>query len=118
MLPKDVHATLEHVRILDVREPHEYDAGHIDGSVHVPLMSLPKRASELDEDARWVVVCQIGQRSDMAARWLRVRGFDAHNLDGGLVAWLEAGLPLALEERAEVVDGYGKVLDWTSDPGS
>ncbi len=114
MLAKDAYEKRAIVRFLDVREQFEYDAGHVPDTEHIPLMALPERFEELDPDVTWVVTCQIGQRSDMAARFLRGRGFDAHNLDGGIEAWMFAGLPVAAGKNAEgrIVDGYGQVLDW------
>ena len=120
MLAKDAFSRRGEVRFLDVREPHEFEAGHVPDSLHIPLMSLQERAGELDQDAFWVVTCQIGQRSDMAARFLRMQGFEAHNLEGGLEAWLRQGLPLAAgrDEHGRIVDGTGQVLDWLNpDPG-
>lgn len=82
------------MQILDVREDFEWQAGHIDGAIHIPLAQLPSRFSELDRDRRVLAVCHVGQRSAMAAAFLRERGFDSHNLEGGMEAWSAQGLPL------------------------
>jgi rhodanese-related sulfurtransferase len=118
MLPKDAHAKKEEVGFLDVREPNEFQAGHIEGSLHIPLMQLPARFAELDRSGTWVVVCQVGQRSDMASRFLRGQGYDSHNLDGGLEGWLRAGLEISngSGERGRLKDGYGRVLEWLPQP--
>ncbi|MFP5298748.1 MAG: rhodanese-like domain-containing protein [Actinomycetota bacterium] len=116
MLPRDAFEKRAELRFLDVREPHEYEAGHIPGSVHIPLMSLDERVGELDADQTWIVTCQIGQRSDLAARFLRVRGFEAHNLDGGLERWTTEGLPLTTDgEEGRVADGEGHIIEWLPD---
>lgn len=81
--------------VLDVREPHEWAAGHIEGAVHVPLGDLPQRRSELDPTARTLVVCHLGGRSERAAAWLTQQGHDVVNLDGGMDAWQAAGRPTA-----------------------
>lgn len=80
--------------VLDVREDDEWSAGHIDGAVHIPLADLPARASELDPAVRTVVVCHMGGRSSQATAWLRGRGHDVVNLDGGMDAWQRAGRPV------------------------
>lgn len=84
---------------LDVRERSEWDCGHIEGAVHIPLTELPVRAGEIQSGRDVVVVCRSGHRSELAARWLRARGVDAHNLDGGMVAWASSSLPF-VSERA------------------
>ena len=80
--------------ILDVRQPHEWRAGHIDGARHLPLTQLPRRLRDLDRHTPIVVVCRSGHRSAIAATLLRALGVDAHSLDGGVHAWTAAGLPL------------------------
>ena len=80
--------------LLDVREDDEWQAGHIDGSQHIPLGELGDRLSELPTGRRIVAVCRSGSRSGAAVRGLKNLGFDAENLDGGVTAWTKAGLPL------------------------
>jgi rhodanese-related sulfurtransferase len=80
--------------ILDVRQPREWRAGHIDGARHLPLTQLPRRLHDLDRHTPTVVVCRSGHRSAIAATLLRALGVDAHSLDGGVNAWTAAGLPL------------------------
>lgn len=94
-------AQADSVVLVDVRELYEWDAGHISGSVHIPLMDLRQRFEELPRDRTVVAVCQIGQRSDLAARFLTEQGFDAHNLEGGMAKWQAAGLPFEAVEDSE-----------------
>ena len=82
--------------VLDVRQPHEWRAGRIEGAHHIPLTQLPRRLRELDRHTPIVVVCRSGHRSRAAATLLRALGFDAHNLDGGVNAWTAAGLPFTV----------------------
>ena len=82
------------VELIDVREDHERAAGHIPGSRHLELGSLAERAGELPAERPLVFQCRVGARSAMAAFAFRRAGFDAHNLDGGIVAWAERGLPV------------------------
>lgn len=81
--------------IVDVRTPEEFAAGHIPGSVNIPVTELDQRTGELDHETRTVVVCWSGARSSLAAQILLDRGFaDIYNLVGGLQAWpgdLETG---------------------------
>ena len=93
MDPKTAFERRSEVTLLDVREPWEWQAGHIDGSVHIPLMQLPLRLQELPDDRPIVTVCRTGARSDDAAEFLRRSGFEAHNLDGGVADWSGLGLP-------------------------
>ncbi|MEA2451283.1 MAG: hypothetical protein QOG63_3215 [Thermoleophilaceae bacterium] len=94
--PEDAAALLERdeVELIDVREPYEREAGHIPGSRHVELGSLTDAAPALPSDRPIVFQCRVGARSAMAAFAFRRAGYDAHNLDGGIVAWAERGLPL------------------------
>ena len=81
-------------RIVDVREASELaEDGAIPGAVHIPLAELSERASELAGEPV-VFVCRSGQRSAMAADALRASGFEAYSIDGGILAWKAAGLPV------------------------
>jgi rhodanese-related sulfurtransferase len=80
--------------MIDVREPYERAAGHITGSRHIELSALSDSAGELPTDRPLIFQCRLGSRSAMAAFAFRRAGFDAHNLDGGIVAWEESGLPV------------------------
>jgi rhodanese-related sulfurtransferase len=77
--------------MLDVREPGEWQAGHIEGALHIPLADLPSRLAELPGDADLVVVCRSGARSARAVTWLTSNGYHAVNLDGGMGAWAAVG---------------------------
>jgi len=80
--------------LLDVRERNEWLAGHAPGAVHIPLGELMQRAGELPPDAQVLVVCHTGGRSARATAWLNQEGYDAVNVDGGMVEWVRAGLPV------------------------
>jgi len=75
--------------LLDVREPWEFQAAHIQGSMLMPMGDVPSRAfQELDPEARIVAICHHGVRSMNVAVWLRNQGFDnAQSLRGGIDAW-------------------------------
>jgi rhodanese-related sulfurtransferase len=87
-------ATARTVVILDVRERHEWKAGHAPGSKNIPLSKLHARTDELPAGRRYVAVCRSGSRSRSAVAQLRSAGLDAVNLRGGMHAWTRAGLPL------------------------
>jgi rhodanese-related sulfurtransferase len=80
--------------VLDVREPHEWAAGHIDGAIHIPLGEIPARVGELDPSVRTLVVCHLGGRSARATQWLHAQGHDVVNVAGGMEAWEHAGRPV------------------------
>ena len=84
-------------RVLDVREDDEWEAGHIEGALHIPLAQVPQRLEELVGDEPLVVVCRSGGRSSRAVAWLSQQGVDAVNLDGGMGAWQAAGRPMTSE---------------------
>jgi rhodanese-related sulfurtransferase len=92
---------LDEVQVVDCREPYEWVAGRIEGSIHLPLNTILAGATgELDAAKTTVVVCRSGNRSELATLMLRARGFDAHNLQGGLEEWEAEGRPLATPEGA------------------
>jgi len=83
--------------VLDVREPGEYETGHVLNSKLIPLGKLKERIGELEKfrDQSIVVVCKSGNRSGTACFILGKQGFSqAYNLAGGMQAWQKANLPL------------------------
>jgi rhodanese-related sulfurtransferase len=80
---------------LDVRSEEEWNAGHVPGSVAIPLDELAGRLGELPKDREIVVVCALGLRSTEGAKILVEAGFwPVGCLRGGLQAWSAAGYPL------------------------
>lgn len=83
--------------LLDVREEREYKAGHIANSLHVPAGLLDKEIAQLDEHkAKPIIVyCRSGVRANSAAASLRKHGLtNIFTLNGGLLAWQAANLPI------------------------
>lgn len=96
-----VDALPDDALVLDVREDEEWDAGHIDGAHHVPMYQVPAHVAhgeQLTPDRRVVVVCKMGGRSAQVTAWLAQQGFDAANLEGGMLAWASAGRPMVSED--------------------
>ena len=81
-------------QVIDVREPAEYVAGHVPGAASVPMTQLPGRLGELDRSRPVFVICQSGGRSTAMTDVLLHRGFDAHSVAGGTIAWARAGRPI------------------------
>ncbi|WP_092030116.1 rhodanese-like domain-containing protein [Marinobacter sp. DSM 26671] len=74
--------------LLDVREPWEFQICRIDGSVSMPMNTVPERLSELDSDRPIVCICHHGVRSMDVALFLERKGFSRIiNLSGGIHAW-------------------------------
>ena len=100
--PQQVAELLEQgaIQLIDVRQPHEHEAGRIAGARYIELTRLTAEAETIDRDRPVVFYCRVGGRSAMATEAFRGAGFDAHNMLGGLLEWGAAGLPL------EPADGY------------
>ena len=95
--PTDVQARLnQKVKpiLLDVRQPEEYQSGHIAGAKLIPLGELPQRMNELPKDHEIICVCHSGNRSSSATRQLSGAGFQVLNMNGGMIGWSRAGLPI------------------------
>jgi rhodanese-related sulfurtransferase len=80
--------------VLDVRQPIEWQQGHIEGAIHIPMPEVPEHLDEIPTDRDVLVVCAVGARSARVVQYLQHQGIDACNLDGGLVEWQAAGRPL------------------------
>ena len=89
--------------VVDVREPIEWAHGRIDGSVHIPMMELVERVGEIPNDGQVLVVCKVGARSARVAGYLVQSGYEAFNLDGGLLDWAAAGRPLVSDSGDPMV---------------
>jgi rhodanese-related sulfurtransferase len=88
-------AQLGHVRVVDVREPHEFtgELGHVRGAELVPLATVTEAAAAWDRAAEIVLVCRSGARSGQAAGTLAKAGFtQVINLSGGMLGWNAAKL--------------------------
>src|SRR5690348_6835845 len=93
--PETVHA-VEGAHVLDVREASELAQARLDDAQHIPLGELAERVAEVPRDRPVYVLCHVGGRSAQATRFLTSQGVDAVNIDGGIVAWYRAGLPVTM----------------------
>ena len=95
MTPSELKERLDNghpIRLVDVREPHEYaiaDLAEYD-PLRLPMAEVLSRADELDPDEAAVIYCRSGSRSAWVVHHLRARGFEnVHNLAGGILRWRE-----------------------------
>ncbi|HJS08573.1 MAG TPA: rhodanese-like domain-containing protein, partial [Pirellulales bacterium] len=81
--------------VLDVRTEKEWNAGHIEGAIHIHGGKLQERFSDVPRDKPVAVVCGSGYRASIAASFLKREGYeDVTNVVGGMAAWKAAGLPV------------------------
>jgi len=93
---RGVRDHLGEIQLIDCREPYEWEAGRVDGAVHIPLNQIMAGAGhQLDPTRPVAVICRSGNRSELAAMMLQARGFEAYNVAGGMEEWAAQGLPFA-----------------------
>jgi rhodanese-related sulfurtransferase len=81
--------------VVDVREPDEFEAGHIAGAQLAPLATVAEDLRSVDRNREIVLVCRSGNRSGKAQRALAARGFTSmRNMTGGMIAWEKRGYPV------------------------
>jgi thioredoxin 1 len=80
--------------VIDVREPHEFAAGHVAGARLVPMRTLPSQVQDLPTDTGLYVICESGARSWQATAFLVRHGITAVNVEGGMSAWRGHGYPV------------------------
>ena len=83
------------VFLLDVREQWEYDEGHIPNITLIPMGTVPDRLADIPKDKELIITCRSGNRSGQIANFLREQGYtNVHNMQGGILAWADAGFPV------------------------
>ncbi|KAJ3410371.1 hypothetical protein HDV05_003849 [Chytridiales sp. JEL 0842] len=91
---KAIEAKDEKVAVLDVRNKGEWEAKHVNGALHIPLHELRVRMNEVPKDKTLYVHCAVGQRGYYATRMLRLNGYDARNVSGGMSSLGDYGFTL------------------------
>lgn len=81
-------------QLIDVRESSEWNAGHAPQAAHIPSSQVSSRMNRFKKDKDIVVVCRSGNRSRAVTKQLRVQGYEAFTLQGGMRAWQEADGPV------------------------
>ncbi len=84
----------KHPLVVDVRQPEEFRQAHIAGAKLIPLGEFRKHMKELPQGREIVCVCATGNRSASAAKALAKEGFTVFDLQGGMLAWRRAKLPV------------------------
>jgi rhodanese-related sulfurtransferase len=87
----DLAARLDGALLVDVRQPDEYEAGHVPFARLIPLQELPERVHELPAGEEIFVICRSGSRSHVASEFLIEQGRAAVNVAGGTLAWFKSG---------------------------
>ncbi len=93
------------IKIIDVREPYEFDEWHIKGSLNIPMMELGDNLRGIDKSKEIITICQHGARSLRAAQYLNSLGYKAKSMNGGMVAWN------SVYDVAEIDDSF-KILQF------
>ncbi|TAK14807.1 MAG: molybdopterin-synthase adenylyltransferase MoeB [Anaerolineae bacterium] len=76
------------IKLIDVREPHELEISALEGTINIPIGSLPERLKDLDTQQAYVVMCRSGSRSARGVDLMHAAGFgDVRNLEGGINEW-------------------------------
>lgn len=86
--------------LVDVREPDEWAAAHVQGAQLVPLAQVPDHVEQFSAMAPVYLICRSGNRSGRAAQWLRQQGVAAVNVAGGMQAWAARGRAMVSDSGA------------------
>lgn len=87
--------------VVDVREPHEYMAGHVPGALLMPVGEVDARRRELPHGDPVYVICASGNRSRRVTDALVAQGYEAYSVQGGTSAWVGAGHPVVTGPHRE-----------------
>lgn len=111
---ESARARLAELRVVDVREPHEFAGplGHVPGATLVPLGTVAAQADAIPRDRALLVVCRSGKRSERACGILAAGGHRVLNLAGGMIAWNRAGLPVERHEPATLAELRDAMTAW------
>lgn len=89
--------------LLDVRQDAEFELGHAPDALHIALAELPDHLDRVDKDRQILCICRSGARSARAGEFLLEQGYDAMNVEGGMLAWAGEALPLVADAGEPVI---------------
>ncbi|SFL73983.1 Rhodanese-related sulfurtransferase [Paenibacillus sp. 1_12] len=102
-----VSDTSSPIIIIDVREPEEYEAGHIDGLPLIPMGEIADLMDRLDPSKEYVFVCRSGRRSYEVAKFFGNNGFErVHNHLGGMLNWEQQGHDIAFGPAEDIIENF------------
>lgn len=81
--------------VLDVREDHEWEEGHVPNAHHIPMNEVANQLDKLDDGARIFIICRSGARSMTVANYLEAQGYDVVSVAGGTDGWATSGRELS-----------------------
>ena len=80
--------------LIDVREPNEWESGHVQGAKLIPMGNLDRELPKLRKDRQVLFICRSGRRAGRATASAKDQGLNAANVRGGMIQWASAGLPI------------------------
>jgi rhodanese-related sulfurtransferase len=83
--------------VLDVREDHEWQEGHVPNAHHISMNDVAENLDKLDDGARIFIICRSGGRSMTVANYLEAQGYDVVSVAGGTDGWANSGRDLSFE---------------------
>ena len=90
----------EGVQLIDVREPDEYESGHVPGAISIPLATVPDHLDQLDPSGPTYMICGSGGRSRRACEFVEAQtALRTVNVDGGTKAWIASGRQTVVGDR-------------------
>ncbi len=85
VLSEDVENHLsDGYKLIDVREEHEWNAGHHFSAEHIPMATIPEKIDTFKENEKYIIICRSGNRSGKVANYLNSQSIQAFNLTGGM----------------------------------
>jgi len=85
VLPENIEQHLKDgYKLIDVREEHEWNAGHHPEAVHIPMGNIPESMDNFKEETKYVIICRSGHRSGKVAAYLDSQGYECFNMIGGM----------------------------------